>query len=138
VNCFSLAKGIHYGLNSENKLEVGSMLQVTERRHCQTKALTLVGQFNRRTRTEIQSMIVSAQEAGQHDIILDFSGVTEIDSSSLKELFLWYHSLKSQRVKVCVVKPSPYIRYHEDWTHLAEIVSIYKSLDEAIDQGDPD
>jgi anti-anti-sigma factor len=113
------------------------MLQVRERRHHLTKALTLSGQFDHRTMTSVQAMIVVAKEMGRHDIVLDFSGVTEIDSSSLSELFLWYHNIKPQHVQIRVVKPSPYIRYHEDWTHLAEIVSIYRSLDEAMDQEDP-
>jgi len=110
------------------------MLQFGERRHCQTKALTLAGQFDCRTMTGIQAKIVAAQKTGWHQIILDFSGVTEIDSSSLSELFLWYHNMKPHHVQICVVKPPPYIRYHEDWAHLAEIVSIYRSLDEAMDQ----
>jgi len=111
------------------------MLQVEERRHCQTKALTLNGQFDRRTMTDIQAKIVAAQKNGlPHIIILDFSGVTEIDSSNLSELFLWYHDMKLHHIQICVVKPQPYIRYHEDWAHLAEIVSIYRSLDEAMDR----
>ncbi|MEX0830261.1 MAG: STAS domain-containing protein [Nitrospirales bacterium] len=113
------------------------MLQVKERRHRLTQAFTLSGQFDHRAMTGIQAMIGVAQETGRHNLVLDFSGVTEIDSSSLSELFLWYHNTKSQQIKICVVKPSPYIRYHEDWTHLAEIVSIYRSLDEALDQVDP-
>ena len=110
------------------------MLQVGERRHCQTKALILAGEFDCRTMTDIQAKIGVAQKTGWHHIILDFSGVTEIDSSSLSELFLWYHDKNPHYVQISVVKPQPYLCYHEDWAHLAEIVSIYRSLDEAMDQ----
>ncbi len=112
------------------------MLQIKERRHCQLKTITLIGEFDRKAMTGIQAKIVSAQEIGHHHIILNFSRVTEIDPSSLNELFLWYHNLKSKKITVCVVKPSPYIRYHEDWNHLGEIISIFNSLDEVIDSED--
>ena len=110
------------------------MLQVRERRHQDVKTLTLIGQFNHKTMTGIKAMILASPEAGFHHTLLDFSMVTEIDSTSLSDLFLWYHSLKSPRVKISVVKPAPYFRYHEDWAHLAEIVSIYSTAQEVIDQ----
>jgi anti-anti-sigma factor len=107
------------------------MLQIREQKQHHTKILTLVGQFCRNTATGIQMLILGAQEMGLPHIILDFSGVTEIDSTSLSELFLWYHNMKPQRVQVSVVKPRQYIRYHLDWAHLSEIVPIYASEEEA-------
>ena len=65
------------------------MLQVREQNQHQTKVLTLTGQFNRNTTSGIQARILAAQETGCHHIILDFSGVTGIDSTGLGELFLW-------------------------------------------------
>jgi anti-anti-sigma factor len=112
------------------------MIQVRERRRHQTKVLALTGQFNRDTTTGIQARILGAKEMGCHHIILDFSDVTEIDSTSLRELFLWYRHMKPYNVEVSVVKPSPYIRYHSDWVPLAEIVSIYASEDEAMEQAE--
>ena len=112
------------------------MLQVREQQQHQTKILTLSGQFNRNTTTGIQALILAAKEMGYHHIILDFSGVTEIDSTGLGELFLWYHNMKPQRVQVSVVKPRPYIRYHLDWADLSEIVSIYASKDEAVEHAE--
>jgi len=110
------------------------MLQVREQnQHYQTKVLTLVGQFCRNTTTGIQARILAAQETGCHHIILDFSGVTEIDSTGLGELFLWYHNMRPHRVQISIVKPMPYIRYHLDWAHLSEIVPIYASEEEAME-----
>ena len=109
------------------------MLQVREQQHHQTAVLTLTGQFCRNTTTGIQARIVAAQETGCHHVILDFSGVTDIDSTGLGELFLWYHHLRPRHVEISVVKPQPYIRYFVDWAHLAEVVSIYGSEEDAVE-----
>jgi len=112
------------------------MLQVREQQQqqYQTKVLILAGQFCRNTTTGIQALILGAKEMGCHHIILDFSGVTKIDSTGLGELFLWYHNMRPHRVQISVVKPRPYIRYHLDWAHLSEIVPIYASEEEAVEQ----
>jgi anti-anti-sigma factor len=112
------------------------MLQIREQKHHQIKVLTLTDKFNRDTKTGIQMLILGAQEMGFPHIILDFSGVNEIDSTSLSELFLWYHNMKPQRVQVSVVKPRQYFRYHLDWADLSEIVSIYASKDEAVEHAE--
>jgi len=113
------------------------MLQVREQQHHNTKVLTLTGQFCRNTNTGIQARILGANQMGCHHIILDFSGVTEIDSTGLGELFLWYHHMRPlmipHLVQISVVKPPPYIRYHLDWSHISEIVPIYASEEEAME-----
>lgn len=113
------------------------MLQIREQQQRQTKVFAITGQFERKTTAGIQVLILAAQNTGCHHIVLDFSLVTEIDSTSLSKLFLWCHNMKPHHGQVCVVKPPPYIRYHEDWAHLSEIVPIYGSLDEAMDQEGP-
>ena len=112
------------------------MLQVREQQHHNTKVLTLTGQFNRDDKTDIQVLILGAKEMGCHHIILDFSDVTEIDSTSLGELLLWYQNLRPRHVQISVVKPKPNIRYFVDWAHLMEIVSIYASKDEAVEHAE--
>ncbi len=113
------------------------MLQVREQQHHTTKVFTLTGQYGRRTTPGIQVLILAAQKTGSHHIILDFSGVTEIDATGLGELFLWYHHMRPlmipHLVQISVVKPPPYIRYHLDWSHISEIVPIYASEEEAME-----
>ena len=108
------------------------MLQVREQQHHQTKVLALAGRFCRNTTTGIQARILGAVEMGCHHIILDFSGVTEIDSTGLGELFLWYHNMRPHHVQISIVKPPTYIRTHLDWSHISEIVPIYASEEEAM------
>ncbi len=110
------------------------MLQVHEHHHHHhTKVFTFTGKFCRRTTTGIQVLILAAQKTGYPHIILDFSGVTEIDSKGLNALFLWYHNMRPTPLQISVVKPPPYLRYHLDWAHLSEIVSIYASEEDAVE-----
>ena len=108
------------------------MLQVSEQQHHTTKVFTLTGRYGRRTTPGIQVLILAAQKTGSHHIILDFSGVTEIDSTGLGELFLWYHNMRPHHVQISIVKPPTYIRTHLDWSHISEIVPIYASEEEAM------
>lgn len=107
------------------------MLQVRERQQHQSTVLTLGGGFNRNSTIGIRARILAAQEMGSHHIILDFSGVTEIDSTGLGELFLWYHNLRPHRVQISIVQPQINVRNHLEWAHISEIVSIYESANEA-------
>ena len=108
------------------------MLQVHTHQHSHSKIIALAGPFSRHTTTGIQARIWAAQESGCHHIILDFSGVTEIDSTGLGELFLWYHNMRPLHVMISIIKPPTDIRNHLDWAHLSEIVPIYESEQEAI------
>lgn len=107
------------------------MLQVRDH-HPQTKVIALAGQFSRHATNGIQAQIWAAQKLGCDHIILDFSSVTEIDSTGLGELFLWYHNMRPLQVQISIVKPPTYIRNHLDWSRLSEIVPIYESEQEAI------
>lgn len=109
------------------------MLQVREQHHTHSKVISLAGQFSRHTTTGIQARILSAKESGYYHIILDFSGVTEIDSTGLGELFLWYHNMRPHHVQISIVKPPTSIRNHLEWSHLSEIVPIFESEQDAIE-----
>ena len=103
------------------------MLQVREHQQYHTKILTLAGEYTRNSTAGIQARILASQETDCHHIILDFSGVTEIDSTDLGELFLWYQSMRSLLVQISIVKPQDRVRSHVDWAYVAEIVPIYES-----------
>jgi hypothetical protein len=113
--------------------EADDMLQIYERRQVQTRVIALPWQFDCRTRAALQAQILAAPDRGSQHVILNFANVIEINSTELHDFFLWYFDLKDHHLTISVVKPPPYLRYHEDWTHLAEIVSIYRSLDDVDD-----
>jgi anti-sigma B factor antagonist len=110
------------------------MLQDCEHQQQRTKILVLEGQFNRATTTGIQGRILEAVEMGCHHIILDFSGVTEIDSTGLGELFLWYHNTRPHHVHISIMKPQPHIEIRLDWSHISEVIPIYTPEEEAMKQ----
>ena len=114
------------------------MLQVREQRKVQTKVISLPMQLDGRTKTTLQTQIIAAQEIASQHLILDFSEVREIVLSELHDLFHWYHKLKAQHLTISVVQLPPHLRYHDDWTYLAEIVSIYRSLDDALEEQEGD
>ena len=114
------------------------MLQVHEQRQVQTNVISLPWQLNRRTKTALQSQIIAAQKTVSQHLILDFSDVRKIDSCELHDLFLWYHKLKSQHLTISVINLPSQLRYHEDWTYLAEIVAIFRSLDDALEHVEGD
>ena len=103
------------------------MLQVREHQQYHTKILTLAGEYTRNSTAGIQARILASQETDCHHIILDFSGVNEIDSTGLGELFLWYQSMRSLLVQISIVKPQAHVRSHVDWGYLSEIVPVYES-----------
>jgi anti-anti-sigma factor len=107
------------------------MFHVREQRHHKTKVISLSGPFSRHTTTGIQARIFAAPTTGCHHILLDFSAVTEIDSTGLGELFLWYHNMKPHHIQISIVRPPSYIRNYLDEAHLPEIIPIYESEEEA-------
>ena len=109
------------------------MLQVREKSQHQTKVFILTGQFCRKTTRGIQAKILGAKETGHYHIILDFSEVTQIDSTGLGELFLWYHHMRPHQVQICIVNPPKAIRKSLHQMHISEIVPIYNSKHEALE-----
>lgn len=107
------------------------MLQVREHQHHTTRVLTLTGPFDRKTTPGIQVLILAAQQTGSHHIVLDFSCVTEIDSTSLRKLFLWYHNLKPYHVQVSMVTPPTPLWNQVDMGHVSALIPIYASQEEA-------
>ncbi len=107
------------------------MLQVRERQHHSTKVLTLTGQFTHDTTTGIQAKILGAKEVGYQHVILDFSGISEIDVRGIGELLFWYHNRKPNFVQVSIVNPPTLIWNQLDLGHVSEFVQIFASQEEA-------
>jgi anti-anti-sigma factor len=107
------------------------MLQVREHQHHSTKVLTLSGHFTHDTATGIQARILGAKEARCQHLILDFSGMTEIDPRGIGDLLYWYHNIKPYFVQVSIVNPPTPIWNQLDMGHVSELVPIYASQEEA-------
>ena len=109
------------------------MLQVREQQHHSTKVLFLTGHFTHDTAIGIQARILGAKEVGCYHIILDFSGLTEIDPRGIGELLYWYHNMKPYYVQVSIVNPPTPIWNQLDLGYVSEFVPIYESEQEAME-----
>ena len=110
------------------------MLQVRGRHYDGTVVLTLAGPFCRATTARVHARILKATKIGCHHIILDFSGVTELDAIGLAELFIWSLQLNADHVQISVVKSPAYVGRHLDWGLLSSIVPIYASEADAVER----
>ena len=109
------------------------MLQVREQQHHPTKVLTLSGHFTRDTTMGLQARILGAKEAKCQHVILDFSGITEIDARGIGDLLYWYHNMKPYYVEVSIVNPPTPIWNQLDLGYVSEFVPIYESEQEAME-----
>lgn len=103
------------------------MLEVRQTNDPHTTLLVCTGKFDPHTTTGIVSFIGSAQELGYTHILLDFSGVTALDSVALKHLFLWYHQNPPHHIELGIVNPSPRIRAVLQQNHLLNLFPIRAS-----------
>ena len=107
------------------------MLQVGKHQQHSTKVLTLSGHFTHDTTRGIQTRIMEAKGLGRQNVILDFSGITEIDAKGIGELLYWIHNVKPYFVHVSIVNPPTLIWNQLDLGHVSESVPIYASQEEA-------
>ena len=108
------------------------MLAVRE--HCQhtTKILELSGSFDANSLLGLEAAILGAKEMGCDHIILNFSEITWIDSAGLGKLFLWYHNMKPNHVKLSIVSPQTLVKNLLECAHIPDIVPIFQSEEEAV------
>ena len=103
------------------------MIKVRETRYPNTTVLALTGQFDHHSTAGVEVLILGAQELGCKHVILDFSGVTGIDSIVLGSLFLWYHKMKPHKIELSIVNPQPRIRAVLEQSHITELIPISSS-----------
>jgi anti-sigma B factor antagonist len=108
------------------------MIQVHEQIDHHTTVLTLTGRFDQHATVGIKALILGAKEQGCQHVILDFSGISGIDSVGLGELFLWHHQMKRQNLHISIVNPSSHIQEALDRAHISDLVPIFTSQEEAI------
>ncbi len=108
------------------------MIKVTETKFPNTTLLTLTGQFDHQSTAGLEALILGVQELGQKHIILDFAGVTGIDSIALMQLFFWYHKLHPHQVDISIVNPQPRIREVLTQSHITDLIPISSSDLEAV------
>ena len=110
------------------------MLQVREKLNHQATVIVFTGRFDRQSTIGIGDLILGTKEMRCQHIILDFTGITGIDSVGLGLLFLWYHKLRPHHIKLSVVGTSPSVRDALEACHLPDCIPVYASEHEAVRQ----
>ena len=92
--------------------------------------ITLGACLDAQAEHRLEAAVCQAQEAqGQH-ILLDLQALTKIDSRGLGKLFLTYHHLNRQNIRLSMVNPSPMVREMLEFVNFQKLVPIYDSLKE--------
>lgn len=108
------------------------MLTVKEHVRRDTKVLELSGRFDYDSKLGLEVAILGAQEIGCQHIILNFSNITWIDSMGLGQMFLWYHRMKPDRIRLSIVSPQTHVRELLECANLPQVIPIYQSEEEAV------
>lgn len=108
------------------------MLTVKEHFQRNTKVLELSGRFDYHSKLGLEAAILGAQEIGCEQVILNFSNITWIDSVGLGQLFLWYHRMRPNRIRLSIVSPQAAVRQLLECSNLPDVVPIYHTEEEAI------
>ena len=107
------------------------MIQIREQIDHHTTVLALMGPFEQQATVGFKFLILGANEQGGQHVILDFSGLTEIDARGIGELLYWYHNIRSYDVQVSIVNPPPPIWNQLEMGRVSELIPIYASQEEA-------
>ena len=82
----------------------------------------------------LESAVYEVQEAQGRHILLNLEALTTIDSRGLGKLFLTYHHLNRQNIRLSMVNPRPMVREMLEFVNFPKLVRIYDSLDEIVGQ----
>ncbi|MDH5698697.1 MAG: STAS domain-containing protein [Nitrospirota bacterium] len=110
------------------------MLQIREKLHHQATVISFAGRFDRQSTIGIGDLILKTKEMRCPHIMLDFTGITAIDSVGLGLLFLWYHRLQPHQIGLSIVGPSPIVRAALEGCHLPDCIPVFDSEHEAVRQ----
>ncbi|MFL0194622.1 anti-sigma F factor antagonist [Clostridium sp. WILCCON 0269] len=92
------------------------------------------GELDHHSTEEVRNKIDNQLDAeGSDNLIMDFSGVTFMDSSGIGVVIGRYKKLHSQKGKVCIVGVSPSVRRVFELSGMFKIIGLYDSIEEAIE-----
>ena len=80
----------------------------------------------------LESAVYQAQEAKGRHILLNLQALTTIDSRGLGKLFLTYHHLNRQKIRLSMVNPRPMVREMLEFVNFPKLVPIYDSMEEIV------
>ena len=82
----------------------------------------------------LESAVYQAQKAHGRHILLNLQALSTIDSRGLGKLFLTYHHLNRQKIRLSIVNPRPVVREMLEFVNFPKLVRIYNSMEEIVGQ----
>ncbi len=98
--------------------------------HSSMHIITLGSCLDTQAEHLLESAVYQAQEAQGRHILLNLQDLTKIDSRGLGKLFLTYHHLNRQKIRLSIVNPRPMVREMLEFVNFPKLVRIYDSIDE--------
>jgi anti-anti-sigma factor len=94
--------------------------------------ITLGTCFDVHEEPALESAVLHVQEVHGKHIILDLQALTILDSRALGKLFLTYHHLNRNQIRLSIVNPRPAVREMLEFVNFPQIVPIFDSVDEVV------
>ncbi len=98
--------------------------------HSSMHIITLGACFDAQAEHALESAVYQAQEAQGRHILLDLQALTIIDSRGLGKLFLTYHHLSRQRIRLSMLSPRSLVREMVEFVNFPKLVPIYDSMED--------
>jgi anti-anti-sigma factor len=104
---------------------------ITTRWDKETRTLLLSGRFDKSARVPVETALAAAEDRPCNQVILDFSGVSSMDSAGIGKLLLLYYSLRKKRVALTVMNPRPSVEDLLQMVNLAAFIPIVQHKTQA-------
>ena len=95
-----------------------------------THVITLGSYLDVSGEHDLESAVYHVQKIQGKHILLNLQGLQNIDSRGLGKLFLTYHHLHRNHIRLSIVSPRPCVREMLDFVNFRKIVPIYDSLND--------
>lgn len=89
-----------------------------------TLILLLSGRFDKTARVPVETALAAAEDRPCNQVILDFSGVSSMDSAGIGKLLLLYYSFRKKGVALTVMNPRPSVEDLLQMVNLATLIPI--------------
>ncbi len=89
--------------------------------------------FDSQAEHNLEAAVFQVQEAKGKHVLLDLEGLTTIDSRGLGKLFLAYHHLNRNQIRLGLINPSPAVKEMLDFVNFSQVVKIFGSVEEAVE-----
>jgi anti-anti-sigma factor len=80
----------------------------------------------------LEAAVLQVQEVQGKHIILNLQALPTLDSRALGKLFLTYHHLNRNQIRLSMVNPRPAVREMLEFVNFPQIAPIYDSVEDVV------